>query len=133
MPTTLHLVLVELDCCVCGLLFGVPPNFARDRREDGASWWCPNGHNQYFTETESARLRRQLEAAQRQAQDARRSEEFWRERNAASQRSVSAYRGQLTKVRRRVGNGVCPCCKRTFKNLQDHMEGQHPDYKEPQP
>ena len=46
----------------------------------------------------------------------------------AAERSAAAYKGHLTRVKRRVGNGVCPCCNRTFKNLADHMTTKHPDY-----
>jgi hypothetical protein len=32
----------------------------------------------------------------------------------------------------RIGNGVCPCCNRSFTNLRRHMTTKHPEYpKEP--
>jgi hypothetical protein len=56
-----------------------------------------------------------------------------RRRNAeneteAERRSKAAYKGQLTKVRRKVANGSCPCCNRHFENLQRHMQTKHPEY-----
>lgn len=44
------------------------------------------------------------------------------------QERVAAYKGQVTKVKRRVSKGVCPCCNRTFENLARNMESQHPAY-----
>lgn len=32
-------------------------------------------------------------------------------------------------IKKRVGNGVCPCCNRTFENLSRHMSCKHPEYK----
>lgn len=42
---------------------------------------------------------------------------------------LRATKGVVTKFRRRVGNGVCPCCTRTFTNLSRHMTTNHPDFK----
>ncbi|MBV6448554.1 hypothetical protein [Nitrosomonas sp.] len=39
----------------------------------------------------------------------------------AAERSARAYKGQATKIKRRVGRGVCPCCNRHFENLERHM------------
>ncbi len=46
-------------------------------------------------------------------------------------RSAQTYRGHLTRVRKRVGNGVCPCCGRTFKQFAEHMQSKHPEYGKP--
>ena len=43
-------------------------------------------------------------------------------------RRMAAAKGELTKMKKRVGNGVCPCCNRQFVNLQRHMATQHPGY-----
>ena len=45
-------------------------------------------------------------------------------------RRRAAAKGQLTKVKKRVGNGVCPCCTRSFTDLARHMESKHPAYVE---
>jgi hypothetical protein len=34
----------------------------------------------------------------------------------------------MTKLRKRVANGVCPCCKRKFSNVVLHMRQEHPEY-----
>ena len=43
-------------------------------------------------------------------------------------RKLSASKGQMTKLKNRVKNGVCPCCNRTFVNLLRHMKSKHPEY-----
>ena len=46
------------------------------------------------------------------------------------ERSRSAIKGQLTRAKRRISKGVCPCCNRTFQNLANHISEKHPDYSE---
>lgn len=47
-------------------------------------------------------------------------------------RQLSAARGQVTRIKNRVGNGVCPCCNRSFGNLHRHMQTKHPGWKKPE-
>ena len=35
---------------------------------------------------------------------------------------------QRKKFIERTGNGVCPCCKRSFTNLRRHMNTKHPNF-----
>jgi DNA repair exonuclease SbcCD ATPase subunit len=51
-----------------------------------------------------------------------------RERVEAAERRGAAARGQVTKIKNRIGHGVCPCCNRTFENLHRHMASQHPTF-----
>lgn len=52
----------------------------------------------------------------------------WLEQHGQSLQLASYARGQLTKLKRRVSNGVCPCCNRSFADLHRHMTEKHPDY-----
>lgn len=108
----------------CGVPFALNDEFIRQRREDHETWYCPNGHPRYYpreNETEKAkaavrRLERQL---------ANRDEDL-----RAAKVAHAVTKGKLTKTRNRIAKGVCPCCNRSFANLQRHMTGQHPDYTE---
>jgi hypothetical protein len=118
-----EITLVEVHCGRCDLTFAVPDYWQRDRRATGESWWCPNGHERVYREPENARLKRELEAARARATHAE-------DQRQAAERSAAAHRGQATRLRKRVANGVCPCCNRSFQNLHRHMSTQHPDYTE---
>ncbi len=109
------------DCVTCGVAIACPSKKAAILRERGHEFWCINGHKSHFAETENARLKKELEAAQR-ARDAAKA------RAEMAERSVVAYKGKVTEIKNRVGNGVCPCCKRTFKQLARHMSCKHPEY-----
>lgn len=117
--------LETITCYKCAVLFAVPGKFKQKRREDGASFWCPAGHCQHYTETEVTRLKKSLERAE-QMRDAASS------RAATADRDKQAITAAHKKMRARIVNGVCPCCNRTFQNLMGHMKTEHPDFKEVQ-
>lgn len=113
-----------LHCGACGIPFGVPINFAKSRKSDGKLFYCPNGcHIGFNNKDEIERLKGQLE-------NERADRAYWREEYAKESRSHSATRGRVTKLKKRVAAGVCPCCTRTFQNLARHMAHQHPEYPE---
>lgn len=136
---TLVEVAVELEsltCCECGMTFGVPTSVVQQYRRDHRNFYCPSGHGQHFTgETEEERLRAKLkaqEAATKQAEYAafqeRKAYKEAEQRHELTRRSLSATRGQVTRIKNRIANGVCPVCSRSFENLHRHMHGQHPEY-----
>lgn len=100
------------------------------RGPNGIRFFCAYGHDQYFVEgeTEEARLRRERDRlAQRLAE---RDDEIKRQRELreGTERQLSATRGVVTRIKNRVGHGVCPCCNRTFGDLYRHMSTKHPGY-----
>lgn len=124
-----------ITCCHkgCGLTFAVPKTWEDKRREDHTWWYCPNGHQQHFSgKTEAEKL--QLERDRLAQRIAERDDEIRaeRERRESVERSLTATRGVITRIKNRVGKGVCPCCNRTFSDLQRHMHTQHPTYSKEQ-
>lgn len=114
--------LETVQCCSCHVLFAMPQELERRRRDDHKSFFCPNGHSQYFTgKTEAQKLKEQLDEKERSL--------AW-ERDRANR--VIAERDKIARshqrMRTRVANGVCPCCNRSFENLRNHMKSQHPEF-----
>lgn len=103
----------------------------RRRRNDHGDFYCPAGHCQsYIGKSDEERLREKLDYRSEQLareRDQRHKEE---RKHAATKRRLSASKGQVTKIKNRVGHGVCPCCNRTFQNLARHMGSQHPEFTE---
>lgn len=123
--------LIVQDCCNCGMTFAVPADFDERRRDDHGRFYCPAGHGQSYTGPSAAEKERKR-AARLEQQLASREEDLRVERasHGRTKGRLTATKGQLTKTRKRVGNGVCPCCNRSFANLGRHMSGQHPEYAE---
>lgn len=91
---------------------------------------CGYGHSGVFREgpTDLDKMRQERDRlAQRIAE---KDDEIRRQRDLreAAERQRSAARGQVTRIKNRVGHGVCPCCNRTFENLGRHMMSQHPTF-----
>lgn len=136
-----HAEKTELEirvCPTCGITYALPQRVVEDRRETGRSWYCPNGHTLSFTKSESDRLREESQRLQRKLDDEKANAAWWRNRADSERRETeharaqaNGYKGALTKVKKRVGNGVCPCCNRSFVDLGRHMEAKHPAFKEP--
>lgn len=128
MTTFIHTqTFTVFHCCEvrCGVAFALNDDFVKHRKRDRKSWYCPNGHSQWFpgetAEDKAQRLAGQLDIERtRRAQAEKAADYALRARKAVSTR--------LRKVKRRVGHGVCLCCNRTFKQLAAHMAAQHPTY-----
>lgn len=119
--------LVVIQCGACGVLFAIPKSLDDRNQRTGESWYCPNGHNRVYAQTTEQKLKKQLDEAKRCAayfenrlDDEKRSHE-------ATVRSRAAMKGQVTKLKKSVQAGECPCCGKSFPNLKAHM-CTHPDF-----
>jgi hypothetical protein len=104
--------------------FAVPERFEKDYRLSHKTFYCPKGHQQSWrgrSDLEQERQRR-ISAEARAARAEDQAEVAERRRRAA--------KGQLTKLRNRIANGVCPWCKRSFSNVLAHVETLHPEHAE---
>lgn len=126
---TAEVTLETLTCAGCGITYAIPSQLHYQYTERGATVNCPNPKcpwgGMVRRETKEQKLEKQLNAAR----EARR----WAEESLEGERrSHAATKGHLTRTKRRVAGGVCPCCQRSFQNLKRHMANQHPDFaKEP--
>jgi uncharacterized Zn-finger protein len=121
-------------CNGCGVPYGLPRGFLKQRREDHQTWTCPNGCERHYpvgssdVEKKAKALEEEKTRLQQQLTWAREDRDRQRAGRLTAERRRAAAKGQLTKTKNRIANGVCPCCNRTFVNLGKHMAGKHPDY-----
>lgn len=117
-----NIVLEVHHCGVCGVIFAMEEGYADARRSDKKSWCCPNGHSfSWRGKPEVEELKDKLAAERRRV-------EATRDLLRAEERSHTATKGHLTRTKRRVAHGVCPCCNRTFAQLERHMKSKHPEF-----
>lgn len=130
--TVTHTVtIVPHTCGKCGIVFGMESGFMRDRKDDHETWYCPNGHPRAFIgKSEAERAREETERMRLRAEQYRNWWQREQREHESTELSRRAYKGHVTKIKRRVGKGVCPCCNRTFQNLASHMQKKHPDFSE---
>jgi hypothetical protein len=108
------------QCIVCGVHWLMPQYILRKRRQDKTNFYCPNGHPQCFRESDADRLRRERDILQQQIA---RVEDEKREQ---IERALRAEK-ETARLKKRASAGVCPCCNRTFLNMQRHMKAKHPN------
>jgi hypothetical protein len=123
-------VLETMTCCNCGMTFAMPERYLRKLREQGDAFYCPAGHGQHFRDSEVARLKKEVAAAQRQTEQYKGWYKAEQGDHEHTRNRLRATKGVLTKTKKRVAAGVCPCCNRSFQDLARHMAGQHPEYVE---
>lgn len=133
MPSTFTEIVTEtfkiVSCYTCGVRFGIGGDlYRRVVTNAQGSVYCPAcGNRTAWTESEAQREIKQLKQKLE-----------WEASNAARQKSLReqaetslvATKGVVTRLKKRVSNGVCPCCNRTFKQLSAHMANKHPEFKE---
>lgn len=109
-------------CITCGVEICLPDDFYKRRLQDKKVYYCPNGHQQHFIdETEEERLKKALEAQKRRTEIALNDAKFEMQRRMRAEKSEKRAKNKL----KRVHNGVCPQCSRSFTNLARHMQTKH--------
>lgn len=114
------------NCAECGIVFGIPETLEARRREDHGTFYCPNGHSLHFggpTPTE-----KKLKAERERAERLRVQMQAERDQAEAARREAAEAKASEVRIRWRVGNGVCPCCGRTFAPLAKHVASKHPEF-----
>ena len=127
----INLELKTITCCHqgCGIVFAVPGHWMKKRIEDHTWWYCPNGHTQHYSgKSETEKLREDLTRQERITQSVSNQRDVERMQRKSTERRLSAQKGVTTKIKNRIAHGVCPCCARTFKQLQRHLKSKHPEY-----
>lgn len=94
------------------------------KRSSKITFYCAYGHPQIFSEGESDLDIVRRERDQLKQQLAQRDDEI-----SVQARLITNLKTQRKVVARRIGNGVCPCCNRTFAQLARHMAHKHPDFR----
>ena len=121
--------LITEDCCNCGMLFAMTNDFRQRRLDDRETFYCPSGHGQSYTgKTEAQRLKDQLAQQKRKTEYMEAQRDKARGEKRTVKRQLSAQKGIVTKMKKRSVHGVCPCCSRTFKQLQRHIANKHPEF-----
>ena len=113
-------IVANVQCSTCGVTMFMTKSFQTKRRDDHNTFYCLNGHSQWYpSETEAERLRKELHKSELLA--TRRASDL-----AAAITAKAKSDAALAKSTARTKAGVCPCCSRTFKQLVAHMKNKHP-------
>lgn len=117
----ISVVMTDMECGECGIQFSVPEMWRAEKKRNGGSWYCPNGHSRVYSESDADKYKRLL------AEETGRHDRTLAQKNEA-QHEAAAAKADLARAKKRAKHGVCPCCNRTFKQLAAHMKSKHPEY-----
>lgn len=104
--------------CWCGIAVLAPADLYKTALREGKTLYCVFGHT-FGWNGENEKLKRQL--AEAQAATSREIQAKWK-----AQAEAEVAERKLKKLKKRVTNGVCPHCQRTFTNLARHCKTKHP-------
>jgi hypothetical protein len=127
---SLHVAMVSFgNCWCCGVpVYGPYSKYKTCKESDTKNFYCINGHSAVFTESEVDRLKKDLEKAEQAKQQAIKKKEWAEQAEKTARHAEAVARGKLKAQSERVKHGVCPCCKRTVKQLAAHMKSKHPNW-----
>ncbi len=117
---TYHSTMTVETCCNCGMDFAMTDEFRQRMLDSGRRFYCPSGHQQHYSDTTVARLKRRVALLERE-------EEELRERVRAQKKETASAKGQATKAKNRAKRGVCLYCNRTVKQMAKHVADKHPE------
>lgn len=119
-------------CYKCAVPFAIPKRLKRHFQDSQEPFYCPNGHEQAYTESTETRLKRQLEKQKEQEdlkiKELQKEAEVWRDHWQKSVEEKKKIARKLKATEKKLATGTCPCCDKTFKNVKQHMETEHPDF-----
>lgn len=122
--TTVIVGLSSIECCSCNGVFAVTDNAYDHYKNTGEFFNCPYCKtSQHYSKPEISILKDRIKTLEN-------TRKYYLEELAKEKKSKIAIKGHHTRLKKRIANGVCPCCNRSFKNLHLHMENQHPEYLE---
>jgi hypothetical protein len=111
-----------MQCGTCGVWHAFPQTIYDHCMREGGFWSCPNGHQRGWKEgaekQEIDQLRRERDRLKQDA--ARLSDEIDEQKQ-----KIVAAENKVLQIKKRAAAGVCPCCNRTFVNVQRHMKTKH--------
>lgn len=138
METTIFVSIRHLECAHCGVIYGLTNEFIneklRSRGTESQYFYCPNGHKRYFGGESDSQKAERLEKEKQELEirlnnDKRELEQRLareKEDNKMFLSEIDKQRTKRLKLEKRIKNGVCPHCTRSFQNLKRHIACKHP-------
>lgn len=104
---------LKFETCICpncAIIFALPSKFLYESKADHRTIYCPSGHLFWFPgKSEAEKLRDELK----------------RKEQELANKVIENL--NIQKQFTRLKKGTCPCCKRSFQNLKNHIKNQHPE------
>lgn len=115
---------VVVQCGGCGIFHTVPEPKYNSCYHEGGFWSCPNGCSRGW---DKGADHREIDALRRERDRLKQDAARLNDEIVTEKRRADAAEQKAIQTKRRALAGVCPCCNRTFINMQRHMKTKHPN------
>jgi hypothetical protein len=115
------------NCASCGVKFAFPVSLREQYLKSGDTFYCPSGHSNVYRKTTAELLREQLAQKEQERLALESRVNYWVKEHTAQYEAKVKVENKLKRVEKRILNGVCSCCNRTFQDLAAHMKTKHPE------
>ena len=88
-----------MECPVCGVPYTLTKELHSSHTKNGTVWYCPNGHNLSFNETELEETKKKLASLTEDNNRAINSVKYWRTSSESYEKSANAYKGHFTRLK----------------------------------
>ena len=107
----------------CGHRVYLADSFIERRERDHKTFYCSVcGARRHWAQKSDMELLRSRLVRTQDMLDTARADRDLKEHQRRGEKAAK------TRIKNRIANGVCPCCRRSFQNLHRHMLNKHPDY-----
>lgn len=114
---------VWLTCPECRVPFAITTDHQSSLRQKRETFYCPNGHTQWYPgKTDAEKIREEMQA---KLDEANRLLDWQTSQRHTAEKQARTATAKLKKQTKRINAGVCPHCHRTFKQLAAHMKCKH--------
>lgn len=121
--------LSEIVCSACNVTFGINTSHLRNIKNYGQKFYCPNGHELFFGESEKDKKLKayETELAREKAKYNRLSDIYNSNRSELGKciRQLNSTKGVITRMKRRLVKGLCPMCGMECHNIVNHIVNSH--------
>lgn len=129
MTVCLNVNFFSITCDGCGITYAMPQAFHDALNRNHKTFFCPNGCERHYPQkSDIEQLKEKLKRSELELQATDQQRIKQRIRADSAERSNQALKGVVTRTKKRIAAGCCPCCKRTFQNLRRHISTKHPGY-----
>ena len=84
------------------ITYSVPEKFDKARRDDGASFNCPNGHSLSYSKSNLDIANEKITKLETDLKHAKANANYWQNEDHRSERRIIALKGHLTRLRNQL-------------------------------
>ena len=113
------------ECCECGIPFAISEHKYNELQESKNTFYCPNGHGQFYTKSSTSKLKEQIKRLKTENQWIHEACDRLSAQISQAKNDAKTAKSAKTRMLNRIKNGICPCCNRHFDNIHEHMKSKH--------